>query len=291
MNYHVPVMVREVIEYMSFKENGVYCDCTTGGAGHLTAFLQETRHARFIGIDCDPDAIMYARRSIAPYADRCVLVEDNFINIGLILKRHRMPALDGVLFDLGVSYHQLTTAERGFSFERDGDLLMNMSPSSATLRDKLRSTSKEELLNVLREYGDVHQYRRIGRALYEHRQAVSTTTDIRDIVMQCMRGRYKKKNLHRVFQALRIWVNDELENLRRGLREAYHALKIGGRFIVISYHSGEDRIVKHTFRDWQKRLCMTVFTKKVKRPGQDEVERNPRARSARLRAGEKCACS
>jgi len=290
MNYHVPVMVREVIEYMALKEDGVYCDCTVGGGGHLGAFLRETRHTRFIGIDCDPDAIRYAERITAPYTDRCSLVEDNFINIGLILKRHKIAALDGVLFDLGVSYYQLTTAERGFSFERDGDLLMNMSPSTTTLRDKLLSTSKEELLGVLREYGDVHQYRRIGTALYEQRRTVSVTSDIRGIVEGCMRGRYKKKNLHRVFQALRIWVNDELENLRRGLREAYHALNIGGRFIVISYHSGEDRIVKHTFRDWGKQACMTVFTRKVKRPQQEEVERNPRARSARLRAGEKCAC-
>jgi 16S rRNA (cytosine1402-N4)-methyltransferase len=286
MNYHVPVMVREVIEYMALKEDGVYCDCTVGGGGHLCAFLNETQHTRFIGIDQDPDAIRYAQRLTAPYIDRCSLVEDNFINIGLILKHHHVSGLDGVFFDLGVSYHQLTTAERGFSFERDGDLLMNMSPSS----DKLHATTKDELLDVLREYGDVRQYRRIGTALFQQRRHVSTTSDIRRVVEQHMKGRYKKKNLHRVFQALRIWVNNELENLRCGLAEAYQALNVGGRLVVISYHSGEDRIVKHMFRDWGKQACLTVFTRKVKRPQDQEVEHNPRARSARLRAGEKCAC-
>jgi 16S rRNA (cytosine1402-N4)-methyltransferase len=283
-------MVREVVEYMAVKEDGVYCDCTVGGGGHLCALLKEARRARFIGIDCDPDAIGYAEQVLAPYSDRCSLIEDNFVNIGLILKQLRISGIDGVLFDLGVSYHQLTTPERGFSFERTGDLLMNMSPSSDTLRDKLLRTSRDELLDILKKYGDVRQYRRIGAALYEQRRNVSTTSDIRRIVEQHMKGRYKKKNLHRVFQALRIWVNDELMNLQRGLTEAYHALKSGGRIVVIAYHSGEDRIVKHTFRDWAKHARLTVFTKKVKRPGQQEVENNPRARSARLRAGEKCVC-
>ena len=283
-------MVREVIEYMAVKEDGVYCDCTVGGGGHLFALLQETQHTRFIGIDCDPDAIRYAQRFISPYRDRCWLVEDNFINIGLILKRHQLSGLDGVLFDLGVSYHQLTTPERGFSFEREGGLLMNMSPTSDTLQERLHRASKEELLEVLKKYGDVRQYRRIGAALYQERRHVSTTADVRYIVEKHMKGRFKKKNLHRVFQALRIWVNDELGNLQRGLTEAYRALNAGGRMVVISYHSGEDRIVKHTFRDWAQRTCMTVFTKKVRRPERQEIEQNPRARSARLRAGEKCAC-
>ena len=284
-------MVREVIEYMAVKEDGVYCDCTVGGGGHLGALLKETQHTRFIGIDCDPDAIRYAQRVLAPYSDRCSLIEDNFINIGLILKQHRITGIDGVLFDLGVSYHQLTTAKRGFSFEREGDLLMNMSPSSETLRDKLLRTSRDELFDILKKYGDVRHYRRIGSALYEERTKVSTTSDIRSIVEQNTRGWHKKKNLHRVFQALRIWVNDELMNLRHGLTEAYHALKTGGRIIVIAYHSGEDRIVKHTFREWAQHARLTLFTKKVRRPGEQEVENNPRARSARLRAGEKCVCS
>ena len=283
-------MVREVIEFMALKEEGMYCDCTVGGAGHLHAFLEQTQRARFIGIDQDPDAIRYAQHRISSFRDRCTLVEDNFINIGLILKQHAVDGLDGIFFDLGVSYHQLITAERGFSYEREGELRMNMSPSTDPLRDRLHRTSKDELLDALKTYGDVWQYRRIGTALFQQRRSISTTSDIRRIVEEHMKGRYKKKNLQRVFQALRIWVNDELENLRRGLAEAYRVLKHGGRLVVISYHSGEDRIVKHTFRDWGKETHMTVLTKKVKRPEQDEVTENPRARSARLRAGEKCAC-
>lgn len=290
MQYHVPVMVREVIEYMALREDGVYCDCTVGGGGHLCAFLKETRHARFIGIDQDPDAIRYVRRFVAPYTDRCTLIEDNFVNIGLILKQLKISGCDGIFFDLGVSYHQLITPERGFSFDREGDLLMNMSPSSDTLRHKLREASQDELIAMLKQYGDVRGYRRIGTVLFKQRRDITTTSDLRRIVEQHTRGHYKKKNLHRVFQALRIWVNDELGRLRCGLSAAYAALNVGGRLVVISYHSGEDRIVKHTLREWGKGTSMTVLTRKVQRPQQEEVMRNPRARSARLRAGEKCAC-
>lgn len=292
MIFHQPVLLVEVLRYMNIKrDRGYFCDCTVGGAGHLLAMLQKTKKARFLGIDWDDDAIICAQNKVKDYNGRCFLVKDNFVNLGLILDRFKITHLAGILFDLGVSYFQLTTAKRGFSFDRDGILSMTMSSKAMPLQQKLEYTSKSELISVLKEFGDVRSYRRIGAEIYAHRKTLKTTSDLRLIVEGVTPKRFLKKELRKVFQALRIWVNDELENLRYGLAVAFERLEPKGRIVVISYHSGEDRIVKNTFRQMYKNGQITLLNKKVIKPSEDEIKNNPRARSAKLRVGEKCALS
>lgn len=289
--YHQPVLVDEVIRWMALRDAGTYCDCTMGGAGHLMAMLRSNRRARFIGIDCDPEAVAWSRKQIQDFAGRCSVLEDNFVNLDLILDRLHVPYLDGMLFDLGVSYHQVTTPDRGFSFERDGPLLMRMSPDIRPLAQRLQRASAVEVARVLKEYGDVRNYRRLGQAIVDGRRDLRTTADLRRLVEHHVPRRFLKKNLHKVFQALRIWTNDELTNLSQGLACGFRRLGGAGRMLVIAYHSGEDRIVKHYFRDLHARGQGRLLHKKALRPGAAEVRANPSARSARLRVIEKCACS
>ncbi|UCF70326.1 MAG: 16S rRNA (cytosine(1402)-N(4))-methyltransferase RsmH [candidate division WOR-3 bacterium] len=281
-------MLNEVLDWMGLKENGIYCDCTVGGGGHLTAMLKSTKTAKFIGVDCDPAAIDYSRRQTVGFSKRCWLFEDNFINLDLILDKLNIALVNGILFDLGVSYHQVTTASRGFSFERQGRLLMRMSPRYLALSEKLRRSSKEEVARILKEYGDVRNYRRLGREIYEHRVHLTSTLELRNLIENAVPRRFLKKNLHKVFQALRIWTNDELNNLRLGLVVALQSLHRGGRMLVISYHSGEDRIVKRFFRDKSKEGKVVLLRKKAVKPLDNEVKVNPSARSAKLRMIEKC---
>ena len=292
MIFHQPVLLVEVLKYMNVaKDQGYFCDCTAGGAGHLLAMLRETKKAKFLAIDWDGDAINYTRTRIEPYHERCFLFEDNFINLGLILDRLGIPHLAGVLLDLGVSYFQLTTANRGFSFDRNGPLSMVMSSQSASLRRKLEHVSQPDMIAILKNYGDVRSYRRIGSEIYKQRKKLKTTGDLREIVERITPKRFLKKELHKVFQALRIWVNNELENLRRGLVLAVERLEPKGRIVVISYHSGEDRIVKNIFRQLHKDGQILLLHKKVIIPSADEIRNNPRARSAKLRVAEKCVLS
>lgn len=275
---------------MALRDAGTYCDCTVGGAGHLLAMLRSSGGSRFIGIDCDPDAVAWSREQIQGFAGRCSVLQDNFVNLDLILDRLHVPCLDGLLFDLGVSYHQVTTPDRGFSFERDGPLHMRMSPGSRTLAERLRRASMHEVARVLKEYGDVRNYRRLGRAIFDARRDLRTTGDLRRLVEHHVPARYLKKNLHKVFQALRIWTNDELTSLSQGLAGGFRRLCREGRMLVIAYHSGEDRIVKHYFRDLRAKGQGRLLSKKAIRPAEAEVLANHSARSAKLRVIEKCAC-
>jgi 16S rRNA (cytosine1402-N4)-methyltransferase len=286
--FHQPVLLNEIVHWMNLREDGVYCDCTVGGAGHLLAMLKQTEQARFIAIDCDPVAVAYTRRAVADYRNRCFIFEKDFINLDLILNQIKIPHVDGILFDLGVSYHQLTTAERGFSFERNGELLMRMSPGIPSLHERLRYTRQDELSRVLKEYGDVRNYKKIARMIVERRDSLLTTLDLRRVIEEAVPKRFLKRNLHKVFQSLRIWINDELTKLKQGLAVAFRALKVGGRLLVISYHSGEDRIVKRFFRILKDQGQALLLNKKVIKPSTGEIDRNPSARSARLRVIERC---
>ena len=276
---------------MNLKDGGVYCDCTVGGAGHLLAMLKNTNTARFVGIDCDPEAVAHSRHLVDNYRSRCAIFEDNFINLDLILNKINIQFVSGILFDLGVSYYQLTTPARGFSFDREGDLLMQMSPETEALRVKLRRVREDEIVRVLKEYGDVRNYRKLGKKIFELRGTLDTTQSLRRVIEESVPRRYLKKNLHKVFQALRIWTNQELTNLRKGLLVAFRKLEVKGRMLVIAYHSGEDRIVKCFFRDLKRAGNVRMLNKKVIKPRDEEVKMNPRARSAKMRVIEKCACS
>ncbi len=287
--FHQPVLVNEVVENIITRDKGAYCDCTVGGAGHLVAMIKQTKNAYFIGIDCDPEAVVHSRSVVAEYRDRCIIVEDDFVYLDLILERSNIKSVNGILFDLGVSYYQFTTPNRGFSFDHDGELLMRMSPRTMSLRDKLRAVDQNALARILREYGDVRNYGKIARMIVEQRDVLATTRDLRRVVEEAVPKRYLKKNLHKVFQALRIWTNDELAKLRKGLEQAFRMLNTNGRLLVISYHSGEDRIVKRFFRGLKDDGSARVLHKKVIKPSADEIQNNPSARSARLRVIEKCA--
>jgi 16S rRNA (cytosine1402-N4)-methyltransferase len=289
MTYHEPVMVAEVIAYMRLQPGNTYVDCTAGGGGHLLAMIKASPDSRFIGLDWDQDALDHARSLLSGHGGSCTLCEGNFRDVGLILSNLHIERVHGFLFDYGVSLHQVSTPSRGFSYDHDGPLLMRMSSTIPTLREKLRSTTEQELIHVLHEYGDVRQYRRIAKILYIHRKTLQTTGALRAIVEQVTPPRYRKKNCRRVFQALRIWVNDELGNLIIGLEAAFEHLHTGGRLVTIAYHSGEDRIIKRFMREQKMCKKAALLTKKVVKPSQDEIHANPRARSARLRASEKCA--
>ncbi len=273
---------------MNLREDGLYCDCTLGGGGHLLMMLQKTTKARFIAIDCDPEALDYTSRQLSSYKERVILIQANFAKLDSILNKLGITNLDGVLFDLGVSLHQLSSPERGFSFNSNGELLMQMSPEVLPLYEKLKYSNIDEIYTVLRAYGDVPRARSIARLIFKNRTTIRTTFDLKRIVEKVYHGRFLKKNLQRVFQAFRIWVNDELNNLQQGLNKAIIHLVPFGRVVVISYHSGEDRIVKNTFRELERQGMIKRLNKKVIKPSPSEIAFNPRSRSARMRVAEKC---
>lgn len=276
---------------MNCRPDGIYCDCTTGGGGHLAALVERCPGARFIAIDVDPEALAHARTRLADRADRVQFVNANYRDLGLILTRIQTPAVDGILFDLGVSYHQFTTPERGFSFDRDGPLSMQMDPRMPPLYRSLRDLTESEIIRILHEYGDVRLARRIGHAIHGARAKINTTMDLRAAVATCVPRRFLIKSLRQVFQAFRIWVNDELTSLAAGLNQAIAALRPAGRGVVISYHSGEDRVAKRVFIAAESAGMIRRLNKKVIRPGNEEVRRNPASRSARMRVVERCARS
>jgi len=253
--------------------------------------LKKTKNARFIGIDWDPDALAYIEANLGDFKERVVLYEGNFAELDSILEQLNISGLNGVLFDLGVSLHQLTTPERGFSFNHEGRLLMQFSPRVQPLYKRLRSVNFTTIFEVLKKYGDVPNAKRLAKSIFENRHKLNTTIDLRKLVEKQYSPRFLKKNLHRVFQALRIWTNDELTNLQIGLEKAIDVLYPSGRIVVISYHSGEDYIVKNVIRESEKIGRLKRLNKKVIRPSQIEIKLNPSARSARMRVGEKCALS
>jgi 16S rRNA (cytosine1402-N4)-methyltransferase len=185
----------------------------------------------------------------------------------------------------------LKSPNRGFSYSNDGPLAMQMSPLTAGLTTRLAQVERNELVRILKDYGDVYNARRIGEIIWENRRRISTTFELRGLIEQSVPPRFLNKNLHKVFQALRIWVNDELENLRTGISRAMERIKPGGRIVVISYHSGEDRWVKNFFRAAEAGDELTRLHKKVIKPTEEEVRQNPASRSAKMRVAEKCATS
>ncbi|MCX7994591.1 MAG: 16S rRNA (cytosine(1402)-N(4))-methyltransferase RsmH [candidate division WOR-3 bacterium] len=273
---------------MNLKDEGIYCDCTVGGGGHLFMMLQRTKNARFIGIDWDPEAISFTQKRLSNFRNRVILCEGNYADLDVIMKELNIKSVNGLLFDLGASLYQLTTPQRGFSFNHSGRLLMQMAPQVIPLYKRLRNADKRTLYNVLKNYGNVPNAERLSRLIFEHRYNLHTTMDLRQIVEENFKGRLLKKNLHRVFQAFRIWTNEEFKNIEQGLKKAITLMEPEGRLVVISYHSGEDRIVKNLFKEFEKKDLLKRLNKKVIKPNIDEVRRNPSARSARMRVGERC---
>ncbi len=290
---HLPVLAGTVIEYLDPHPNGIYVDCTLGGGGHALKILERSAPTgRLVGIDRDGEAIEEARKSLKPYEGRTTIIHGNFSDLRELLMGLNIGEVDGILLDLGVSYHQLASGNRGFSFQWEGPLDMRMDQTQGEPASKLVNTLPHgELEAILRRYGEGRWARRIAKAIVRHRQKapINTTAQLRDIISSAILK--PPRRIHpatRAFQAIRIAVNDELNSLQRAIRNGIPLLKRGGRLCVISFHSLEDRIVKDTFRHYEKALgLIAIITKKPISPSKGEISGNPRARSARLRVAER----
>jgi 16S rRNA (cytosine1402-N4)-methyltransferase len=293
MAVHEPVMVTEVLEHLDPSRGGVFVDCTVGMGGHARALL-DGGAARLIGFDRDPAALEYARTALSSYGERVELVHSDYRRLTDVLDAKGIGAVDGVLADLGVSSMQLDEPGRGFSFRRDDPLDMRMDTSQGpTAAESLRDVDERTLADVIYQFGEERHARRVARAILAARErgAIDTTGQFADIVRRAIprKGFTRIDPATRTFQAIRIWVNRELDGLDVFLRDAATRLAPGGRMAVITFHSLEDRVVKHTLRAMQAagEVGITVRTRRPVAPGEAEVERNPRARSAKLRAIER----
>ena len=295
MTEHIPVLAAEVVQYLQPDRGGVFVDCTVGLGGHASAILAAGA-TRVIGLDRDLDALGRAREALASWLDRVDLVHADFRSLDAVLDRLAVPLVDGALADLGVSSMQFDAPGRGFSFQRDEPLDMRMDRSGGdTAADLVAASGERELADAIFQYGEERYSRRIARAIVDarRRSRIDTTGQLAAIVRRAIprRGFMRIDPATRTFQAIRIWVNRELEGLDRFLEESAQRLRLGARLVVITFHSLEDRIVKHTFRALERSdvAPLKVLTKKPVVPTDEEVQRNPRARSAKLRAAERVA--
>jgi len=282
---HTPVLLKETIQFLNPKDNGTYVDCTLGGGGHVENLKVQTSNLKIIGIDQDGEAIEAAKNRLAKF-DNIEFIKDNFKNLKKIIQQ----PVDGILFDLGVSSHQIDTAERGFSIQKDGPLDMRMDKGSKTTAEEIINTYREEeLQKIFKEFGEERFAHRIAKAICRKRalEKIKTTFQLKEIVGKAIPTWKKRESVTRIFQSLRIFINDELDVLKSALKDAIDLLKPGGRIVVISYHSLEDRITKHTLKEAKQALQLQILTKKPVQAGLEELSLNPRSRSAKLRAGEK----
>jgi 16S rRNA (cytosine1402-N4)-methyltransferase len=288
---HEPVMVSEVLAHLEPARRGVFVDCTVGLGGHARAIL-EAGATRLIGFDRDPAALAHARDVLTAHGDRIELIHSDYRAIEPQLEARGIATVDGILADLGVSSMQLDADGRGFSFRRDEPLDMRMDTTAGpTAAEALREVDEKTLADLIYEFGEERHSRRIARAIVAARgqRAIDTTGQLAEIVRRAIprKGYQRIDPATRTFQAIRIWTNRELEGLDEFVGAAARRLAAGGRLAVITFHSLEDRIVKHTLRALQADGAIVVRTKRPVVPSEAEVERNPRARSAKLRAAER----
>jgi 16S rRNA (cytosine1402-N4)-methyltransferase len=302
-SYHEPVLCGEVLGFLLTDPGGVYVDATVGGGGHAERILEKlTDTARLIGFDADADAQLAAGERLRRFGRRVTLVHSNFRFLRSELRRMNLPSMSGILLDLGLSSHQLVAEDRGFSFQRDERLDMRLDRRQVlSAWTVINEYSESSLAEVFAQYGEERHARCIARRAVRSRP-VDTTNALAAVVRRCVGGRFLTKSLARIFQALRIEVNDELGSLREVLTAIPELLNPGGRCVVIAYHSLEDRIVKQFFRAEGASADpflhsagppaagaprLTVLTKRPVVAGKAELARNPRARSAKLRVAEK----
>lgn len=309
--YHIPVMVREVIAYLNVRPGKTYVDCTLGGSGHAAAIVEHFMPRGFlVGIDQDKDAIENAAKVLSDHATQIALFQENFVNIGLVLSRLGISKVDGIFADLGISLHQLAQSGRGFSFQRDEPLDMRMDESSGvTAEDILNSANQRELSDIFFRYGEERWSKRIASNIVKARETrrIKKSSELAEIVVDSIPKKFiaYPQRIHpatRVFMALRIVVNRELERLESFIDTAVDLLNPGGRLCILSFHSLEDRIVKHRIKALEKGCtCPSNFpqcvcggqsklrslTRKPVRPTQQEIEANPMSRSTKLRAAER----
>lgn len=302
--HHISVLLNECIDNLNIKPDGIYVDGTMGGGGHSLEIAKRLTTGRLICIDQDPNAHEAAGKRLAEYKDRITFVRDNFGNIKSILDSLGIEKIDGMLLDIGVSSHQLDEAERGFSYQQDAPLDMRMNPDRPfSAYDVVNGYDEDELDRVIFTYGEERWARRIARFIVKEREAkpIETTGELVDIIKKAVPKGARKDGPHpakRTFQAIRIEVNGELEVLQRAIDDVAARLAVGGRLCIITFHSLEDRIVKEAFRK-QENPCICppqfpvcvcgkkplgrVITRKPILPSKEELEENPRSRSAKLR--------
>jgi 16S rRNA (cytosine1402-N4)-methyltransferase len=290
---HVPVLVEDVLCWLQPKSGDVVVDLTIGYGGHAEAILKKILPGgRLVGIDQDAQAIVYCKEKFE--ASKAVLLfQSNYRGIEDIVKNEQIQNIKGIVMDCGVSSAQLEASDRGFSFQRSGPLDMRMDQTKGKKASELLDDLPEsELARLISDYSDERFARRIARAIKNRlpEPAQSTTTDLARVIQECVPMKFRYGRIHpatRTFQALRMATNQELESLRDGLEGSYKVLSAGGRLAVIAFQSQEDRMVKHTFRGWQKEGRGIVKTKKPARPSEAEEASNPRSRSAKMRVFEK----
>jgi 16S rRNA (cytosine1402-N4)-methyltransferase len=300
---HTPVLLEETLKALAVQPGGRYIDCTLGGGGHAAAILERSAPGgQLLGIDADPEAIRVASERLEHYHDSILLINENFANLQAICLRYDFQPVHGILFDLGLSSLQLSDHRRGFSFQEEGPLDMRLRPDQQiTAADIINQSSEVELADIIRRYGEEGYSRQIARGIVKERP-IGTTLKLTKVIEQASGGR--KGKIHpatKTFQALRIAVNRELDNLESALKQAVNLLGFGGRLVVISYHSLEDRIVKQFIRqESQDCICpvgtpacvcghsasFRLVNRRVITPLAHEIKFNPRSRSAKLRAAE-----
>lgn len=300
--FHKPVLFSETIQSLDIQPAGIYIDGTVGGGGHSQAIAERLTTGRLLAIDQDPDAVQAASERLKPYS--CATVtQDNFSNMAQTAERFGMVPADGVLLDIGVSSYQVDNPERGFSYHHDAPLDMRMSREGTSARDLVNTLSWQELAEIISRYGEDSNAKSIAKGIVRAREQapIETTLQLAEIVRRSVPAAVRRKRGHparKTFQALRIQVNGELDRLSEGLDAAFSILRPGGRLAVITFHSLEDRIVKHRMADWCTGcICPPDFPvcvcgrkprakllyKKGLAPSEEEVEENPRCRSSRLR--------
>ena len=302
---HTPVMVREVLTALQVASSGRYIDCTLGEGGHAEALLGAVQPPpRLLGIDLDEEALAVAEQRLRATGDSTVVDKGSYVELERVAKELGFLGADGVLMDLGVSSRQLETDERGFSFARRARLDMRFDRTqSLTAYDVVNLSSKPELAEILQRYGEERRAQRVARAIVDSRP-VESTTDLAEVVARATGGR-RRGRIHpatRTFQAIRMAVNNELDNIRSGIQQAIEVLAVGGRLAVISYHSLEDRVVKTELkRESTECICppnapqcicehtatVEIVTRRVVKPSPEEITANPRSRSARLRVAQR----
>ncbi len=302
---HIPVLLSETIEGLNINPNGIYVDGTAGGGGHSAEILKRLKNGKLISIDQDPDAICTVKQRFADN-ENSIIIKGNFCDMKKLLAQRGIRQVDGVLLDIGVSSHQLDTAERGFSFHEDAPLDMRMSQSGTTAAELVNTLNRRELSRIIRTYGEEKFADSIASAIVKSREEkpIETTFELAEIIRNSVPERVRRNGhpARKTFQALRIEVNHELDVLSAGLEDAFNLLSVGGRLAVITFHSLEDRIVKRAMAKWcegctcppdfpvcvcgKKPRARTVVRKPIVANDQ-ELSTNPRSRSAKLRICEK----
>ncbi len=285
---HTPVLVDEILQWLQIRPDGIYVDATAGTGGHAIEIAKQLTTGHLVGIDRDAQALEIARERLRPYGERVTLVQANFSNIADIVARLKIPSVDGIVADLGVSSLQLDTLDRGFSFRGAGPLDMRMDRGAGeTAAEIVNHWPERDLADLLYRLGEERESRRIARSIVRQRP-IRDTEHLATVVTGAQkRGRQRLHPATKTFLALRLAVNRELEELEQFLDQAPATLSSRGRLAILSYHSLEDRRVKHAFRRLAQKGVLNVLTKKVIEPTEAEVAANPRARSARLRVAER----